>query len=103
MKGNQRSNNSSVSTSATSTQIANAMSGNLRRVQIMLINTSAAAVITITKGNVAAVAGSGIRLIPNAAYYESDDSGYKCWQQEFQAVSDVAGTLAVVETFEELY
>lgn len=97
----QLSRSGSVSVSASSVQACNKVQGGFRRMQLIITNTSAAAVVTISKGLNAAVAGSGIRLPPNGSYLESTDSGFICWQDEIQAVADAAGTIAVVETLIE--
>jgi len=94
----QMSRNSSVSVSATSVQACNKVLGGYKRIQLIITNTSAAAVVTITKGSNAAIAGAGVRLPPNGSYLESTDSAFICWQDEIQAVADAAGTIAVVET-----
>jgi len=94
----QMSRSGSVSVSATSTQACNRVLGGYRRIQLIITNTSAAAVVTLSKGLNAAVASAGIRLPPNGSYLESTDSGFVCWQEEIQAVADAAGTIAVVET-----
>jgi hypothetical protein len=94
------SRNGTVTTSTTSIQACNKVMNGYRRSQVIITNTSTTAVITISKGIVAAVAGSGIRIPPNGAYFESTDSGFMCWQDEIQVVSDVAGSCAVVEQLE---
>lgn len=97
---NQSSQNSSVATGTASAPILPMVTGGVIRTQLILVNTSALAVITIIKGDVAAVQGAGIRLTPNGYYAESSDSGFTCWQGAIQAVSDVAGTVSVVQTLE---
>ena len=92
--------NSSVSVSATSTTAIPAVMGAMRRSQFIITNTSAAAVVTIAKGEVSATAGAGIRLSPGSSYLESTDSGFMCWQGAVQAVADAAGTIAVVQSFQ---
>ena len=94
----QISRSGSVVVSATTTQACNRVVGGYTRTQLIITNTSAAAVVTITKGMNAAVAGEGIRLSPGSSYLESTDSGFLCWQEELQVVADAAGTIAVVET-----
>ena len=94
----QISRSGSVAVSATTTQACNRVVGGYTRTQLIITNTSAAAVVTITKGMNAAVAGEGIRLSPGSSYLESTDSGFLCWQEEVQVVADAAGTIAVVET-----
>jgi hypothetical protein len=97
----QSSSNRSVTTSGTSTQAVTEVTGGMKRTQLIITNTSAAAVVTIAKGDTVAVAGVGIRLQPNSAYVEATDGGYVCWQGNVQVVSDVAGSVAVVESFVE--
>ena len=96
----QYSANSVFNTSATSAQVLPTRAGSLKRTQFIIINTSAA-VATITKGDAAAVANAGIVLQQNAYYLEGTDSGFVCWQGAIQAVATGAGTLSVVETFQE--
>lgn len=99
---NQGARNQSVSVSTTSTPVSTSTSGALRRQMLLITNTSATAVVTIVKGDVLAVAGAGIRLLPSASYVESTDSGFTCWQGAIQAVADAAGTIAIVEQFDQL-
>lgn len=73
----------------------------MRRTSFIVTNTSALAVVTLSMGVNAAVAGSGIRLTPNGAYIQSTDSGFNSYQGFIQAVSDVAGTIGIVETLED--
>jgi hypothetical protein len=94
----QISRSGSVAVSTANVQACDKVIGGWRRTQLIITNTSAAAVVTISKGLNAAVAGSGIRLPPNGAYLESTDSGFMCWQDCFQVIADAAGTIAVVET-----
>ena len=94
----QISRSGSVAVSATTAQVCNKVVGGFFRTQLIITNTSAAAVVTITKGMNAAIAGEGIRLSPGSSYLESTDSGFLCWQDEIQAVADAAGTVSVVET-----
>lgn len=98
----QFSRSSSVTIGASSVQAVEKISGSYKRVQLIITNTSAAAVATISKGIAAAVAGAGIRLPPNGSYLESTDSGFQCWQDEIQVIADAAGTVAVVETIQEV-
>jgi len=90
----------SVTTSSTSTQACNRVMRGYKRTQLVITNTSTTATVTISKGLLAAIAGYGIRLPPNGAYFESSDGSYTCWQDEIQVISDVAGTVAVVEQLE---
>lgn len=87
-------------TSATSAQALPARFGALKRTQFIIINTSAA-VATITKGDNPAIANQGIVLQQNAYYLEGTDGGFVCWQGAIQAIATGAGTLSVVETFQE--
>lgn len=88
--------NSSVSVSTTSTEALSTY--NVKRKMFAITNTSTTAVITIAKGDVAAVAGAGIRLQPNGTYFESNDQGFVCWQGAIQVVADASGTIGVTET-----
>lgn len=93
--------NTNLNVSGTSTEVMATRYGDLRRTQFLITNTSAAAVVTITKGDVtAATSGSGIVLQPLGTYFESSDSGFVCWQGAIQAVSTVAGTIGLTEVFE---
>ncbi len=94
--------NGSVTIGATTTRACMAVMVGYKRTQLIITNTSAAAVATIVKGNQAAVANAGIRLPPNGSYLESTDSGFMCWQGEVQVIADAAGTVAVVETLERV-
>lgn len=70
------------------------------RISIFLTNTGTGNV-TIAKGDSAAVAGSGILLTPNSAYFEANDAGFECWQGGVQVIG--TSTVAVSETTEEGY
>lgn len=98
MVSEQLVRNAAAVTGATSARICDKITLGYRRSQLIITNTSAAAVVTITKGSNPAVAGEGIRLNPSGSYLESTDSGFLCWQDEVQAISDVAGSVAIVET-----
>ena len=88
--------NTSFVTGATSAQaVSDDRGGQLVRSSFVITNTSAAAVITVNKGDVAAVQGEGIRLNPSEKYGESTDSGFECWQGAVQIISDVAGTIGL--------
>ena len=90
----------SLSTDTTSIPAMALCSGKVRRKQWSIQNTSAAAVVSIRRGDVAATAGEGLNLLPNGVTAESNDNGYVCWQGPIQVVSDVAGSVAVSEVFE---
>ncbi len=92
--------NSSVTIGAATVQACSKVMLGYRRAQLIITNTSAAAVATIALGDIAAVAGAGIRLPPNGSYLESTDSGFMCWQGAIQIIADAAGTAAVVERLE---
>ena len=96
----QWTRNESVTLAVTSTEIAKEVNApGLRRTMLAITNTSAAAVATLAKGNVAAIAGAGIILQPNGTYIESDDNAFRCWQGGVQVIGSVVGTVSVVETF----
>lgn len=95
----QYSKSATAAVSATSVQVIPAVTGELARTQLIITNTSAAAVVTISKGDVAAVAGSGIVLQPKSTYVEATDGGYQCWQGAVSCVADAVGSIAVVESF----
>jgi hypothetical protein len=89
----------SLSVDTTSIPAMNMVAGKVRRKQWSIQNTSAAAVVSIRRGDSEATAGEGLNLLPNGVTSESNDNGYKCWQGPIQIVSDVAGTVAVSEVF----
>jgi hypothetical protein len=98
----QGTSNRTATMSSTSTQILNSLTkapGALKRVAFIITNTSAAAVVTIALQDSAATAGQGVRLQPNGVFSQSTDGGMVCWQGAVQAVSDVAGSVAVMEQF----
>jgi len=100
----QTSNATLASTSTTSaiclqSFYANSDSYKSERTQVIFYNASAAAVITLIKSDATATAGTGIVLKPGGTYFEATDGGYKCYQGAFTAVSDVAGSLSIVETW----
>jgi len=93
--------NASVAVGTLNAIAANKVMIGYRRTQLIITNTSTAAIVTLCKGDdQLAIAGAGIRLPPNGSYLESTDSGFQCWQGEIQAVADAAGTIAVVEQLE---
>jgi len=92
--------NGSVTVSTASTLACAIVQGQYKRTMVIITNTSSTANVTLTLGKNAAVAGSGIRLPPNANWWQSSDSGLTCWQDEIQAIADAAGTIAVVEQLE---
>lgn len=96
--------NTEATLSGTSSEIVKAVSSKgLRRTQLIIINTSAAAVVTLRKGSLPVISKQGIILNGgiNAPYLESTDSGFTCWQGAVQAITDGgAGTASIVETFE---
>lgn len=96
----QGTSNSTVTIAATSTQAVKAVAGQLRRTSLIIVNTSGAAVVTIAKGDSAAVANIGIVLQPTGLYVESTSEGFTCWQGAVQAIGTGAGSIAVVETWE---
>lgn len=92
--------NAQVAVTTTSSQICNGISQyNYSRVQIVITNTDATGVVTITKGTNPAVSNIGIILQPNMSYIESTDSGFECWQGALQAISTKAQNISIVETF----
>lgn len=97
----QQTRNESVVVGATSVQCCQKVTGKLRRVQLVIGNTSAAATVTLVLGPNPAVAGAGIRLSPGGQYLESTDSGFQCWNYEVQVIADAAGTVSVVERLVE--
>jgi hypothetical protein len=72
-----------------------------KRTMFVITNTDAAAVVTICKGVAAAEADAGIRLLPSGYYFESNESGFECWQGPIQVIADAGGTVSVVETFRD--
>jgi hypothetical protein len=99
--GIQQAANSTANTSSTSLQILGDRGGSgLKRTSFVITNTSAAAIVTIAKGNNPAVQKVGYVLQPTGNIVESNSEGFECYQGSIQAVSDVAGSIAIVETFE---
>jgi len=96
----QTTRNATITLAATTTLISQAVYRPIKRSQIIITNTDAAATIAVQKGSGAAVLGKGIILPPNAVYIESTDSGFQCWQGEFSAVSSGATTISIVEVIE---
>lgn len=94
--------NSSVAVSTANALACEKISIGYKRTQLIITNTSAAAVITLCKGRVVAAANAGIRLPPNGSYLESSDSNFTCWQGEVQVIADAVGSIAVVEQLEEV-
>jgi len=91
----------SVAVGTSSVKAADIASPSAKRTQIIIVNTSTTAKITLAKSGNAAVAGAGIVLNPSGTYAESTDGGYKCYQGMINAISDIAGgTIAVTETLE---
>jgi hypothetical protein len=100
--GNQTVRNTTITTGATSVTILPLVPRGMKRTSFIVTNISALAVVTIAMGNNAAVADQGIRLTPNSAYIQSTDSGFTCFQDQIQCISDVAGSIALVETLEDV-
>lgn len=98
----QGSSNRNISLGATtSTEIIPAVSSQrVVRTQMIITNTSAAATVTIAKQSTAATANAGIPLLPNGTYLEATDGGYICYQGAVQAYGTVAGSVAIVESFD---
>jgi hypothetical protein len=57
-------------------------------------------VVTIAKGDSAAIANQGIVLQPTGIYSESTSEGFKCWSGAVQAIGSGAGSVAIVESWE---
>jgi len=72
-----------------------------KRVGYVITNTSAAATVWLKKGLLPAEAGIGIKLLPNAFYYESNGENFKCWNGPVSIIGTAAGTISVSETFED--
>lgn len=102
MKGDQSARNYSFTTGATSLLMVNDVPAGMKRTDLIVTNTSAAAVISMARGEAPAINGEGIRLSVNSGWSDSTDSGRKCWQGQIQIISDVAGTVSVSEGYEEL-
>lgn len=98
----QQTRNDLVSVSATSTTICKPVTGNKRRIQMIITANTAGVTVTIAKGDVSAVATYGLPLNSSSTYIEATDGGFQCWQGQVQAVATGAGTVSVVETFEVL-
>jgi hypothetical protein len=98
----QNTRNESITIGATSVQVAPTVNKSVKRSQLIITNTSAAAVATVVKGDLVAVSGVGIILQPNGVYIEATDGGYTCYQGPIQCVGNGAGTVVIVETFEDI-
>ena len=96
--------NNSLSISTTSLEVCKTRAGGgLVRTQLIITNTSSTATkATIAKGDQAAVSLAGIVLGPSGTYVEATDGSYTCYQGPVQVVGDGSGTIAVVESFEEV-
>lgn len=69
-----------------------------RDVLVLRNSSTAAQKITVVMGNKSAVADEGIVLSPGQTWIDSTNAGYKCWEGEVQAISDIAGaTLSISE------
>jgi len=90
----------SASVTTSTSELLPTRLGRSRRTQVIIQNTSAT-VVTLFKGDDAAIANRGIRLSQNQQYIEADDAGYKCWQGAFQAIASAASTVVFVETTEK--
>lgn len=91
-----------VTTSSTEC-VHDATSRGRKRTQLIIINTSASARITIVKnfGTAAAVLDAGIVLYAGGQPYgEFTDNGYECWQGPVQCIGSAAGQLSITESFE---
>lgn len=93
----QTQRNGSASPTTSSSELLTARIGAQKRTQLIITNTHATSVVTIAKGDAAAVAGQGIVLQPKQAYVESTDGGYECWQGAVQIIADAAATVAFSE------
>lgn len=94
--------NQSVSVSGTSTEVLPSVPPGLKRKAFHIINTSAAAVITVVYGNVPAVSKAGDVLQPGGYVSEDTNINFECWNDSIQVITDgAAGTVAVVERLED--
>ena len=83
-----------VSVTTASTELAKAK----KRTSFYILNQSTAgANITISFGERAAVASTGIMIPPGYAYYESNDAGFTCWQGKICAISTATTNVCIVE------
>lgn len=97
----QYTNNQVVAVTTASVEVLPTCAGRKRRTGFLITNTTTGSdVVTIAKGDVAAIAGSGIILSPSLNYAESNSEGFLCWQGAVQVVSTGSHNIAVVETFD---
>ena len=98
----QGTNDTQVTTSTTSIQaIGNAGATGLTRTQIIICNVGAS-IVTIRRGETAAIQNQGIVLNPTQNYVEATDGGYTCYQGAVQVISNAAGSVAISEGFVSL-
>lgn len=65
---------------------------NSLRKKVTIVNTSAAGVVSISKGDSAALSGRGIVIWPRGSYIiEPDTVGY-IWKGPIRGIADIAGT-----------
>jgi len=96
----QYSRNEQVAVIATSAEIAQnlAARGGRKAIIIRNISPNAIDIITIALGKDAAVANSGIVLRQNEVWFDANDNGYECWQEQIQIICATAnGLVAVME------
>jgi hypothetical protein len=96
---NESSANTAFTATTSSKELRPQVIGQVRRTQLIITNIGAGT-LTVTKGDVPAVANNGIILSQNQAYIESDDGGFRCWQGSIQCVASGSLNVTVVETFE---
>lgn len=97
----QQSGGSTVAVSGTSTEILGSRVGfSKRRKSFTIVPTTAGVIVTVVKGDVPAVALSGIVMQQYQIMTESSSEGYVCFQGPIQAVASAAGAVAISEDFE---
>jgi len=65
------------------------------------ISNATGQILTITKGDQAAVANQGIVLQPTTVWFETDGEGFRCWRGTITAITSAGtGSVGIAETME---
>ena len=86
--------NDQVSVGASSTIIE--QENNQRKAIVLRNSSTGGQIISISFGELSAVASNGIVLSPGQAFSDADSENYTCWKGRIQAISSaVGGVLSV--------
>lgn len=96
----QYARNAAVSVSGTSTELCATRLGRSRRVALVLTPLTAGVTVSISFGDQAAILNQGMILNQSQPYAEADSEGFNCWQGAIQAIASGAGSVAVLERYE---